>query len=273
MNDIPHFLYDKDLIFHYTKVNTTVYKILKDNKLKLSPRQKSNDPIEKNIPSFFVEWFNSKYIPKNTHYYDYFKNKFIKKCKNFKLLCFCTNGSKIIRKKKGTSFFNYEYFGFLKPRMWDQYGDHYNGVCLVFSKKKIKQYSGYQLKKIQYCSYNILKENQITVNNNECEEIGQKEYEKFFFRKYEYIYFQKHIDYKHENELRLYTESDTCPLFDFKDSLRAIIINSNLKYKSKNEYLEIQNYTKQNNIDLVEIIWKVDGILFNLDNVFNDKMI
>lgn len=32
-----------------------------------------------------------------------------------------------------------EFYGFLKPRMWDQYGNDYNGVCLAFSLDALKR--------------------------------------------------------------------------------------------------------------------------------------
>ncbi len=123
--------------------------------------------------------------------------------------------------------------GYDKPRMWSQYGQNHSGICLVFSRDSFmttiknelsKNYLIYDeninYKEIDFNSINIydsdLTANQIVMNNIK--------------KDYKNIFFQKHLDYKDEDEFRVVLiqkdENVLCqnPLVDISNSLKLIIL-------------------------------------------------
>jgi len=114
-------------LFHYTEKAKAVEKILKDNCFKFSTYKDSNDPYE----------YRSKYIGiggwnwlDDTENYGFQILNEVEKVfnENPAYLAYCMN-----RYSKGVLIHQ----GFLKSRMWSQYGENHSGVCLVFSKKKL----------------------------------------------------------------------------------------------------------------------------------------
>ena len=262
---LPSYFCEKDTIFHYTKAKTAVNYILKNNQLKLNKRLKSFDPMENKEPNVFYNII-SKLQEHATNQDSYeIKEKLLNNYKNLKQLCFCYNKGKLIRPlKTGSDYVNYEYLGCLKPRMWDQYGDYYNGVCLVFSKKLIEKHSRLTFKKIKYSNFTDILRHNVNIKKHEMEYHGKSKYYELLKDKYYNFYFQKHKDYQQETEIRLYSDSaNQNPLFDFKDSLKAIIINAPDKLGKGNYYEQIFEYAQTKNIDLISLDWDFDG--FNVD--------
>lgn len=264
--DFPSYFFDKDTIFHYSKTETTLNYILKNNQLLLSERSSSIDPMERKTPSQYSEWVGKR-SSSNTDSSE-IHNKLSDYYKNLKQLCFCYNkGKLIIPLTNGYDKINFEYLGCLKPRMWDQYGDHYNGVCLVFSQKLIEKHSGLKFKKIKYFDFSNFLGRKIVVQENDLDYNGENKYFKNLKQKYEKIYCHKHKDYEHETEIRLYSDSAIQnPLFDFKDSLKAIIINAPHKLGKENYYAQILEYAQTKNIDLISLNWAFDGFYVDVLN-------
>ncbi|UXE68776.1 MAG: DUF2971 domain-containing protein [Chryseotalea sp. WA131a] len=101
-------------------------------KLRLSPRSQSSDPIE-NTEHFFsyAGGNHGEGIPADAIRLTNETKKMLRKTKQ---VCFCKNTCR--PDENGMIFPPFEKYGFAKPRMWDQYGDKYKGVCLVFSLKR-----------------------------------------------------------------------------------------------------------------------------------------
>jgi hypothetical protein len=264
--EFPSYFCDKDTIFHYTKAKTTVNYVLKNNQLKLSKRLKSFDPMENKPPQIFFEW-NGRSDPYHKEA-SKIQKKLIYYHKNLRQLCFCTYQNELQKNEFVKT--NYEYFGCLKPRMWDQYGDHYNGVCLVFSKELIEKHSGLKFRKIKYYEFSKILGRKMVIQENELVYHGKSKYYDILKEKYYDFYFQKHKDYQQENEIRLYSDSaKQNPLFDFKDSLKAIIINAPHKLGDENYFPQILEYAQTKNIDLISLNWDFDG--FNVDVLYKAR--
>jgi len=267
-NEFPEYFFDKDTLFHYTKTKTAIKYILKDNQLKLSDRSSSIDPMESKSPPKYTEWESLNRRELDNQDSSEILNKLESDYKNLKQVCFCYNKSKPVKKlKSGYDKINYEYLGCLKPRMWDQYGDHYNGVCLVFSKKHLEKHSGLKFKKIKYYDFSDILGRKIVINENELEYYGNSKYYKLLKDKYFRQYFQKHKDYEHETEIRLYSDYENqSPLFDYRDSLKAIIYSWSYKLSKVNYYQQILEYSQTQNIDLILLIWNFDGFNVSFRN-------
>ncbi len=250
-----------EIIYHYTKTQTVYEYILHTNKLRLSERKTSNDPIENFIDRSVVR---SSYGYTDTKKADDETaskvSKFIlENIKNSKQLCFCKNNDNPELQK--FMVLPSEYYGFLKPRMWDQYGDKYNGVCLVFDKKILKEnnpdiYSN----DIKYINYEEFFWNSISIDLNNLYKIGLNEYCKNTFEKIKNLSFLKHKDYSGENEYRFISFSNSETYLNIGNSLKAIIVSKkNLTDFANKWFIE---FTTKKDIELFYIEWDNHGYHF-----------
>ena len=138
------FLYNEDIIYHYTKANTAIDFILYNQHLKFSHRRESNDPIESRTADRVTMWTGPEVRKPISEKMDSdledLHESIISLENRFHQICFCKNqmGGVIANEKyRGDFEGNEEFFGFAKPRMWEQYADNYTGVCIAFSKNKI----------------------------------------------------------------------------------------------------------------------------------------
>ena len=122
----------------------------------------------------------------------------------------------------------YEYYVFLKPRMWEQYADNYQGVCLAFSRSELKNAFKDNFQKptefysqdIKYKKYNILELDSTGRSDlNEIRDVGFEKYEKGKMKLLKHTLFNKHIDYQGENEFRICSNSQN--EFDYLDISKA----------------------------------------------------
>ncbi|MCG3663827.1 DUF2971 domain-containing protein [Aliarcobacter butzleri] len=212
--ELTNFLNSDDAIFHYTKKETAIEYILNDKKLKFGFFHSTNDPYE------YKDRLTS--ATGLGHINDSLFNESMKlidnTIKNAAFLSFCGNSNNK---------------GYEKPRMWSQYGQNHSGICLVFSKKSLIKTIENQLsndcliygeninyKKISFEDLYIydddLSVSQVVINNIE------ENYQNFLF--------QKHLDYKDENEFRIILIQKTENNFyknifvDISDSLKFIIL-------------------------------------------------
>lgn len=102
---------NKELLFHYTKLDTALFHILPSQKLLLNPFAFTNDIYETDVR--LSEILN---VGSGDGIYWYLKENKIK------ILCLVHDGK--VR-------------GFDNQLMWSFYGEKYQGVCLIFDKKKL----------------------------------------------------------------------------------------------------------------------------------------
>lgn len=285
---IPEVFKSNDTIYHYTKIDTAIQHILHEGKLRLSPRMKAYDPIENIEPSFNhplqassdseVVRIEQKSEPMVLELENFIREYF-KRCKQ---LCFCKNKNKNSHVSQNFRYNQWEDFGFMKPRMWDQYGGHYQGVCLAFSINSLLDAIDVLPGKINYVDYRTLPKNMFAVDRNILSEHGLDKYKIEYKKILDKHIFKKHTDYIGENEYRLCLSSQNKYEFiEIKNSIRGIFI-----YKEfvKGDNLErIHRFADKYEIDVLGIdvedsinvdsrneTKKFHDLLFNLDKPKKD---
>jgi hypothetical protein len=261
MNEISEILKNKDNLFHYSKTYIAIENILYEKRLRLTSRKKSTDPIE-NMPIDIYETIvafseNLDKLEKSTEKTTIeIKQNVKKQIENIRQVCFCMNNNNIHSK---------EDYGFIRPRMWEQYGDKYKGVCIVFSKKELLKNEKIKFKgKVNYLNYKELEHKYCEIDRNK---IGSKKYVKNLYNSINESLFWKHEDYKGENEFRICTlEEEEYDYIDIEHCIKAIIA----PLKDINHYSleKLREYSKKMGIDLINISWKSNNVSHSKDMHF-----
>ena len=225
IQNIPEVFKSDDTVYHYTTVETALNFILRDQKIRLSPRKSSIDPIEnlENWYSYSYGGYKESSVDDKNNAYKA-KDLFKERLSKTKQVCFCKNNE--LKDDDKRTNLPIEKYGFLKPRMWDNYGDKYKGVCLAFSRNELEKEADKNniiFDNLEYINYS-----EISANSNGHTSIDVKEvnrlgietyYEKHIEKEYKLL-FNKHIDYKGENEFRLCSFSDNN--YDYVDISKAL---------------------------------------------------
>lgn len=227
LTNIPEDYKNEDTIYHYTSIRVALEYILPSMKLRLSPRNTAIDPIER-LKSFIS--FSDSGIKRDwaTDKGYEIKNEIKEIEKSVKQICFCQNPEKITGQNK---LYSIEDYGFSKPRMWDQYGDRYNGVCLVFSLTKLKnectkKFHHHDL--LKYLTYKEFEVKHRSIDINRIREIGYEKYKSEYINYFKSRLFWKHRDYAGENEYRFCSfTNQSYDYLDISNSLKGIIVSNN----------------------------------------------
>ncbi|MFD2828503.1 DUF2971 domain-containing protein [Leeuwenhoekiella polynyae] len=247
-----------NLLFHYTTTQVALEHILFENRLRISPRKNSRDPIENSNHQYsFGTWGSGEKKPLSM---DVRRNSEIilsSHIKKAKQLSFCKNGDY-------ETYANYslrplDYFGCFKPRMWEQYGDNYSGVCLVFDREKLELNKSHISGNIKYVGYNILDLNEYNIDLDRIIEIGEEKFIEESKSKVTKNLFNKHLDYSGENEFRImsFCDNQYDYIKEIKKSLFGILI-SNLATEYAQQTLK--KICEDLSIPLVCIDWSTSGI-------------
>ena len=265
---MPEGFQKKDIIYHYTSAETAIQHILFTDSLRLSPRIRSNDPIEKK--GFSIGGMTTQLDDEKSH--ALFKRtdgdaKFINEkiddlVKNAKQLCFCEN-------YYSQGEFSLDHYGFLKPRMWDQYGEKFTGVCLAYSKSKLLEdkkitHSG----NVKYIDYSILQNNFNTINHDSLDGIRKNEYINNVMKRVDETFFQKHKDYRDEREFRFLSfSSNEYEFISTKEALVGIFFSP---YLINNYYSgQLHSFANQKDSDLVYLNWTKNGVEVSSEKTMN----
>lgn len=261
INQIPEVFKGSDTVFHYCPAETAIKLILLSKKLRLSPRGNSNDPIE-NLPPFvsFSEYGYPEDERASMGDAKIFAGKIISRIEYAKQICFCMNNTRINDRVTHTTL-PYEYYGFLKPRMWDQYGDKYNGVCLAFSRKKLEEESKTDdliCDEVDYIRYSDLELNHLSVDTVKLKKDGYYEYLEEYEKRVDSILFSKHLDYGDENEYRIIsTSSNDYDYLNIEKCLKGIIFSD---YVDEFVQWALVKHGGDFNVETVKIKWDTTGI-------------
>lgn len=264
MISIPDIFKEKDTIYHYTKTEVAVEHIFYSNKLKFSPIANSIDTIERsrfNTGMVYIgadEDLFQEIHNKNIDHINEVEKRIDSLFNTAKILCFCEND--LNDKYISANIYRKDYYGFLKPRMWDQYGENYKGVCLAFSKTKLLNAGSIDyFQNIRYVDYDNFDLNFSRISLNSLNNIGIDLY-------YENVqntiidgFLKKHKDYKDENEFRLLSVKNNNQLLDISESICGIIVSPQL-IRSRFMMDEIINYSKKMNIELLYLSWNKNGV-------------
>lgn len=222
---VPKVYKDNDTIYHYTTSVTTLTQILMSQKLRLSPRSQSSDPIE-NTKHFF-SYSTSNRAREHSADAARLTNEAKEMLGRTKQVSFCKNNQ--LEGEQGMTYPPFEKYGFAKPRMWDQYGDKYKGVCLAFSKEGLLEtIKSTEIKgdDLNYTTYHESEVRHLSIDLDQLSKDGYDTYKRFYFDYLKKELFYKHKDYIHENEFRLCSFSDSnYDYINIKDALRGVIIS------------------------------------------------
>ena len=222
---VPAFFRDSDIVYHYTTTEVAIQYILKDMKLKLSPRLNSADPIENNA---FVHWITTTNLDEDNEDAYQIAKETKKIFSNVKHVCFCKNLNVKNASLKG--FPEFEKFGFAKPRMWDQYGDKYKGVCLVLSREQLNneaKVNGYISGNVKYKTYQNFENERGEINADTLDQIGIDNYKRAYINYTKKRLFRKHSDYINENEFRICSFDDKSNEYlDISKALKGVIVTN-----------------------------------------------
>lgn len=191
-------------LYHYTSAES-FFKILEDMTLKPSSMSNLNDLNEGILYRFLSE---DSY--KKIQIQDYISRM----CT---LLCFTKNykyNNSII--ERGTNH----------PAMWAHYANNSSGVCFVLDEEEfIKQNKQvldnifYKIEDVAYSGYLFLQKDLIRIKeSSDCEEFVKKHYKDIFFN--------KHSDWKYEDERRLLMIGN-CQKLTIKGCIKRIALGHN----------------------------------------------
>ena len=263
-----------DALFHYTGRAIVFEEILHKNCFLLFTFKNTNDPLEykdRLIDAVGWGWENKSdnivfeitntidfIIKEKTHFASFCKNKF--------------NNDTL------------ESHGFLKPRMWSQYGESHKGLCLVFSKNKVIQAINKEIENtkhlffhdsVKYCEYvhdsthTTLHADANLLNNKTPHEIAIEHINKC----YRDLFFIKQNDFEREDEYR-FIICDTNEIltekkiykFDALNCLIGIIAGDRFH---KAHYPIIKDLIQKNKIVCRKLHWeKGEYFLFSQDHFF-----
>lgn len=251
-------LISEDALFHYTKASTAIEYILHTNELWLTPRHKMTDPIENVRPPIsydsscpdYKSWDNQTKFDCSS-----LGEELGRMWQHAKQVSFCMND--VTQNPKPGYPSPDEFYGFLKPRMWDQYGDKYQGVCLAFSKNKICNYTNYTHQPIEYVKYSHLRRFE-EINYDRMAKRKEAYIQNWKERKIESL-FRKHQDYIGENEYRFMSFSENAnDVIPVRDCLVGIFASEKISDFAKTQLL---SYTDANkSIELYFVTWGSNGI-------------
>lgn len=209
-------------------------KILLEKKFKLSIFSETNDPMEYKDFIFNVGWHfrndnndyeditnpNSKISKANAYINSILKHK-------IRVMFLCSNRN---HNKRNILKPN----GWKKSRMWSQYGDNHNGICLVFSKNKLENYVKKIIKNEYYKFGFIDYTEQESINraaiNIDYAKLVKMDFESYsldhVFKYIEDFFFRKNIDYRDESEYRviIYDETNDYEYLNISKFIKGVII-------------------------------------------------
>lgn len=254
IDSTPDFFKSEDTVFHYTTARIAIENILFSKLLRLSPVKDSSDPFESESsrnPTVIQQFCGFPGEARLPDEESSLARVFIQKlAKEAKHICFCTN---IIGRKPWVSI---NPMGHLLPRMWDQYGDKYCGVCLAFSFQALKEadhrISWNQRSYLSYENFRmqdpfIISENKILSHPNNHHDLMKDDFDRYLNR--------KHQDYFGEREIRgLIYSPEEYEYLNIEGSLLGIVACFEKIGDFNTHYL--YKYCDEHNVELLNIFWR-----------------
>lgn len=266
-DDFIKYISSDDALFHYTQRATALENILYEGSFKFSYLKNSNDPYEYSPKLFGAGGYSwddgvKEHIDSTE---DILESIFAKQTL---FISFCSN------EFEDNSLIS---CGFLKLRMWAQYGENHKGVCLIFSKEKLSNLFKNQFAQDQYMTFDgyidyveyvnadvdhiVLAIDHDTFNNFHPENIAFKHLEKYHKK----LFFRKPFDYRDEQEYRfvIVKKNDQGPytmepLFKIEGCLKGIILGDKF---SVVYYPTIKSVCNKMNIQCKKLHWNSDEFI------------
>lgn len=260
-DDFKKFILGNDALFHYTRYLVALEKILFAKSFKLSSFKNTNDPYEYSHKlRGAVGWGWDDIIEEKVHETKITTEKVLTEQTLF-VSCCSNEFDKGILKSHG----------YLKSRMWSQYGENHKGICLVFSKEKLLNLLPTIFKTTDYVIFNGAVEYAEAVNNGSKHTILNIDKKAFdentpyniaiqhVERYHRELLFRKQLDYKDELEYRIVVLckkrnpfSAAEPGFRVKDCLRGIILGDRFP---KLHHPTVKNICLEMNLSSKKLLW------------------
>ncbi len=217
-----------DLIYHYTSRERALERILYDQRVRFSPVNAMDDPREK------LDWSFVHMGSPLSNESEYFETRHLlnQAAKvHSKIFCSCQDRNVDPRWLPKDHWSR----GYAKARMWSQYGQRHEGVCLVFSKSAFCRALKGQLdpktiifaEEVRYVNMSPESINARTVSNQSWQSMDKQEYiEQFLDQNCKALFLEKTEDYRDEDEFRcvVYDKSSE-PLFVSTEGiLKAVVL-------------------------------------------------
>ena len=245
MIDLSKSYSDPEIIFHYTSLETLVNFILPEEKLKFRKRIEQEDYFERTYLSP-VWYLNHDQADSQTLESVDIKTR--NRFKNVSQISFCKSGYSDSMKWEPNK--SYDGYGFLKHRMWDNYGNRNKGVCLAFNRKKIvDKLSELNVENYWFRDVDYKKNDEIEkiIKPRSTQKLTDSEINTAHEDYLKYLLFLKNIDFRDENEFRICVESEEKNTFlPIQGVLKAVFFSEMRKENIlKSERILFQNTLKE----------------------------
>jgi len=264
---------DSDLVYHYTTREAALEHILHDRKLRLSKLSRATDPFE----SLFGKnplGVTANISEEEIHLLSWAMDMVDRERNIFKdsswFVSFCMSQSN--RPTDGKNPDIKDRLGFLKARMWDQYGQGFKGVCLAFSKSDLQKEAKSKSHWKCFCeNLSYVPHHQLPMNDVQkaCEKKKRLKdaytFESFFDDRYQLLYFLKHQDFRDEDEWRICVTDEKVDneyiFLDCGSALRAICYchdheNQQMPELFPSAYIPLmKSHSETFEVPIIEIAW------------------
>jgi hypothetical protein len=263
-NDYAQYLNGNEVLFHFTKKNIAIEHILFEGKLLLGGLSKTNDPREYQEKLSGVTGYNlgeerlSRSLSIKRKVDDIILDR-------TGFISFCLNTLDEYSKQKEA---------YVNSRMWSQYGENHEGVCLVFSKQKIEEiikeeYSNNeeyirQCTQIEYIDFIQSNDSILELDKSKMDTMSEDDISLLCLEEnYHQLLFRKQIDYKDENEYRVCItdrKRNKEKVINIRGALKAVILGDrfHMAYYKTMEYLCTKNECK-----LLKLMWDYEGYILS----------
>lgn len=246
-------------LFHYTKKETALGKILLERTIRLGQISLTNDPKESRL-NIGVSYTNKKspgkWAPKvRAEAKRVFKEE-------WNVLCMTKNlpKRKYLDINKNQVMMQARY-GYAHPKMWAYYGENHSGICLVFDGKKLNANIVATLKDrckifsgaVNYKKYGMFYSNPI--DDSYIEKYGLTEgVRKYFFANYQELFLTKHPDWESEAEFRwlIHNPTNSPEYVSIEGAIKAVLVGSDFPQASEHV---VKKLAKELKISAGRIIW------------------
>ena len=232
-------------LYHYTRAETLIKKILPSMEIQFGSYQNLNDPREAKTWPFV---FYTSNVDTNGK----FKSSIFEEVSSYitqktLILCCTQDDPTVTDNDKDRDIRS----GYGHPRMWSQYADQHKGVCIVLNKKYLHKsiLSNFGSKGLYYGPVSYLKT--VTGPSSNAYNIQylddilkngiSKEVEPHIDTHNKELFFTKHIDWQDEWEYRwVFRSKDNAPkLISIADSIQAVIVGNECTEKDTSDIVSI----------------------------------
>ena len=221
-------------VYHYTSRDVGLTHILAERQLKVAPFSSTNDPRESKDWEFDLYWKGGRKLPKIKSHAEWKRTATELAKGTAKLLCMSSDDQVAVMNDPLDTFAR----GFARPRMWAQYAENHQGICLVFDREVLHQAITDQLGTratiynglVSYSNEESVREGAFSLDYNQIAEVGLKSVLSDHIRRFHrLLFFTKAEDWSTEFEYRwlVYSSSPGLEEFvDFGDALVAVVVGS-----------------------------------------------